>query len=174
MIEKNISTEHPDEHWHFIECNSSVVLDLGCGRWEHIEKRDPNWPTTPEYFIQRGATHVYAVDSDSHEIDWFVKNMDAQTNMTFLNQAIVSSKDASELYATYKPSVVKCDIEGAEVYLLNLSDEDFCSVTMYAVETHSNDLHDLFMKKFNVLGYEISAVLTLTHAPVKVIFAKRN
>lgn len=174
MIEKNISTEHPDEHWQFIECNDSVVLDLGCGRWEAVERRDPNWPTTPEYFIQRGARHVYAVDSDRNEIDWFVKNMTAQTNMTFIKKTISSAEEVSELYSTYQPSVVKCDIEHAELNLLNLSDDDFCKISMYAIETHSADLHRSFIEKFNTLGYEITAVLTLTHAPVKVIFAKRD
>jgi predicted rRNA methylase YqxC with S4 and FtsJ domains len=70
---KKVNNENPNEHWEFINVNGKTVLDLGCGRWEHVEYRDPNWPTTPEYWTQKGANQVIGIDADQNEIDWFLK-----------------------------------------------------------------------------------------------------
>ena len=74
MITRYYDTEHPAEHWEFIECEGKVAIDLGCGRWEKVEKRDSSWPTTPEWLVQKGASHVYAFDIDPEEVLIAFKN----------------------------------------------------------------------------------------------------
>ena len=44
MLIEKIDSENPKLHWKYIECNNKITLDLGCGRWEHIEHRDQSWP----------------------------------------------------------------------------------------------------------------------------------
>jgi hypothetical protein len=77
--------------------------------------------------------------------------------------------------ATHQPKVVKCDIEGYERVFLELSDEEFTSIDFYALETHSDELYNAFIDKFNALGYEIIATVDLIHArPMKALFAEKK
>lgn len=171
---KQINTENPNQHWEFIECNDAVVLDLGCGRWEHVEHRDPSWPTTPEYLIQKGASKVYALDSDSREYEWFNNTFSNNEKIVPILGSITSAKDAATVLKEYTPTVVKMDIEGFENSFLDLSNEEFSSVNFYAIEAHNDDLFNRFVEKFNQCGYKIVGIIELTHAhKMKVIFAKK-
>ena len=173
-VYKETNSENPNFHWKFIECDGQIVLDLGCGRWEHIEHRDPLWPTTPEYFIQKGAKHVYAFDIDAGEIGWYNENVVPKMNVTAILQRIDSVDTIKNILNKYSPQAIKIDIEGDENLFLNLSDEDFSCINFYAVETHTEDLFHRFIEKFEKLKYKITGVISLTHAkPVKVIFAKK-
>lgn len=175
MITKDVSTEQPSEHWGFIECENQVALDLGCGRWETIEYRDPSWPTTPEHLIQCGASHVYAFDIDPKEIEWYTANVTPKMNVTAIHKHITNVEDIRHMLREYQPTVVKCDIEGAESVFLELTDEEFTQIKMYALETHSDHLYELFVNQFNRLGYTIIATINLVHAPpMKALFAKKD
>lgn len=175
MIVKNVNVENPTLHWEFIECENKVVLDLGCGRWEHVEYRDQTWLTTPEYLITKGAKIVYAIDIDQNEINWFNINLANKFPIVPLCQGISSVEDVRKLLNEYKPTVIKCDIEQNERAFLGLTDEEFKQIEFYALETHGDAIHNDFMNKFNSLGYDIIAVINLTHAnPMKAIFAKRK
>jgi len=172
MIEVN--TEEPSKHWGYVSCKDEVVVDLGCGRWEHVEYRDPTWPTTPEYFVQLGAKMVYAFDVDPNEIEWFNQNICNKHPVYAETKHIHSVLDVRTILRTCNPSVVKCDIEKHESAFLSLEDFEFRSVRVYAIETHSDELFDRFIQKFITLNYKISAVIDLIHArPMKVIFAER-
>lgn len=172
---KQINTENPKEHWEFIDCYNKIVLDLGCGRWEHVEYRDPSWPTTPEYLIQKGASKVYALDSDPNEYQWFKSTFKDNGKIIPLLGKISSTEDAIEIIKKYKPDTIKMDIEGFEEAFLNVPDEQFSTVNFYAIETHSDDLYNKFIEKFNKCEYEITAILELTHAyNMKVIFCKKT
>ena len=60
-------------------------------------------------------------------------------------------------------------------YFSRLSDEEFCSIDHYALETHSTAIYDAFVQRFNDLNYEIIAVIDLVHAPpMKAIFAEKK
>jgi len=174
-VEK-VDTENPSLHWKYIECENKVVIDLGCGRWEKVEHRDQSWPTTPEYLVQLGASKVYAFDIDKNEIEWYKNNIcpispKIKPFCVNLNNLEIIKK----IYSDIKPDVVKCDIELNEALLLELSDEEFSSVELYAIETHNDTLYNNFLKKFKQLNYTITGLIELTHAPpMKAIFAKRN
>jgi hypothetical protein len=175
MITKDVSTENPSEHWEFVECDNQIALDLGCGRWEKVEFRDQSWPTTPEYLIQRGASHVYAFDIDNEEIEWYTNNITPKMNVTAIHKHITSVTDIRHMLETYNPTVIKCDIEGAESVFLELTDEEFTKVKFYALETHSDALHHRFTEQFSRLGYTIVANINLVHAPpMKAIFARKD
>ena len=169
------STEHPKEHWEFIECNNTIAIDLGCGRWEKVEKRDPDWSTTPEWLIQKGASHVYAFDIDPEEVAWYNTNIDPKLPITTTLKGIYTVEDVRDIWNTYNPQVVKCDIEHFESKILELTDEEFSTVELWAVETHSDELEEGFKVKFERCKYELFGYIHLTQAPhVRVLFAKKK
>lgn len=171
---RTYSTEHPAEHWEFIECDGKIAIDLGCGRWEKMEKRDATWPTTPEWLVQRGASHVYAFDIDPEEVAWYHANVDNKQPVTTLQRGINHVDDVRDIWNTYKPQIVKCDIEAAESNILQLSDDEFSTIDLWAVETHSDELEQGFKDKFERCGYELFGCVNLTHASyVRVLFARK-
>jgi hypothetical protein len=172
---RTYGTEHPAEHWEFIECNGKVAIDLGCGRWEKVERRDPTWPTTPEWLVQRGASHVYAFDMDQEEVEWYNANIDTEQPVTTINQGIYNVDDVRNIWNTYNPKIVKCDIEHFESNILELTDEEFSVVDLWAIETHSDELEQGFKDKFERCGYELFGYINLTHAThVRVLFARKK
>jgi|LakMenEpi03Aug12_release.lakeMendotaPanAssembly.Ray.scaffolds.fasta_scaffold364751_2 hypothetical protein len=174
MILKETDSENPNLHWEFVKCKDRVCLDLGCGRWESVEYRDPNWPTTPEWLIQNGAKKVYAFDLDENEINWYNENICKDSNISAFTLNVSSVNDIRNIINEYKPEMIKCDIEGFEYVLLELTDEEFSSIRHYALETHSDDLYKKFVEKFTNLGYDIIASIDLIHArPMKALFAEK-
>ncbi len=175
MIHEQTNSEKPSLHWGHIKCKGKVAIDLGCGRWESVEYRDPSWPTTPEWLVELGASKVIAFDIDANEINWYNENIAPKIPVTAIHASIDSVQVLRDIIHTYQPKVVKCDIEGYERVFLELSDEEFTSIDFYALETHSDDLYNSFIEKFNHLGYEIIAVVDLVHAPpMKALFAEKK
>ncbi len=175
ITEHFVDNENPHEHWKYIQCDGGIAIDFGCGRWEQVAYRDPNWPTTPEYLFNRGASKVYAFDVDQNELNWFKENINSENPNIIPVYANLSNVDIfKSIYAEYKPNIVKCDIEHNEIFLLQLTDEEFSSVNFYAIETHTDHLYRLFLEKFINLGYKVEHMIHLTHAyPMKVIFAEK-
>lgn len=173
---KQVNNENPNQHWEFVNVKEKTVLDLGCGRWEHIEYRDSAWPTTPEYWIQKGATKVIAIDSDMNEINWFNSMYNEELNYTFICLFINSSISFFNLINEYKPNCIKCDIEGGEIHLINLDKETFRLVEEYYIETHSNELYNGCINKLKECEYDIYEQIDLTHTNgiCKVIFARKK
>lgn len=174
MITTKTNSENPSEHWGFIECKGEVAIDLGCGRWEHVEYRDPSWPTTPEWLLLQGASEVHAYDIDISEVNWYNDTLAPTKKIKAYQKNITTVEDVRDILNAHKPKVVKCDIESFEAAFLDLTDEEFSSVDFYALETHSDDLYNRFVEKFRLLGYEVIATVELTHAPpMKALFAKK-
>lgn len=173
---KKVNNENPNEHWEFINVNGKTVLDLGCGRWEHVEYRDTNWPTTPEYWTQKGANQVIGIDADQNEIDWFLKMYKNEIGYTFNCMIINSPDDFYHLINQYKPNVIKCDIEGGEIHLINLDNETFKLVDEYYIETHGQELYLNCISKLFECDYEIYEEIDLIHTNgnCKVLFAKKK
>ncbi len=174
MIIKQINSENPNEHWEFIECKGKVAVDLGCGRWEHVEYRDPSWPTTPEWLLIKEASEVHAYDIDASEVEWYNTTLSPTKKLIAYQKAIMTVEDLREILQAHKPKVIKCDIEGYESTFLELTDEEFLTIEYYALETHSDELYSKFINRFTSLGYDIVATVELTHAPpMKALFAKK-
>lgn len=171
-----VDNENAKEHWEFIDVNNKTVLDLGCGRWNEVEKVEDHWLTTPEHFISHGAKKVIAVDIDPSEILWFKSKFSNSDNYEFLCKSIDSTQAIIDLYDQYKPNCVKSDIETNEKYILNLTQEQFCSIDSYYIETHGTDLYLGFLEIFAKYNYTINAKIDLIHTRgyCKVIFATKN
>jgi hypothetical protein len=170
-----VNNENPNEHWQFVDVKDRVVVDLGCGRWEHIEYRDPEWPTTPEYWIQQGASSVIGIDADLNEIRWFEDQL-PESEFKFSCNYINSIESMQHVIETYSPNCIKCDIEGGEVFLFNLPDEIFCLVDEYYIETHGDEMYNMCLNKLESCNYEIREQIDLIHTSgfCKVIFGKKQ
>jgi hypothetical protein len=170
-----INTENPLEHWKYVDVFDKILIDFGCGRWEHVEYRDKSWPTTPEYFVQRGAKKVIGIDSDSNEINWFNQNYNNDSRYAFEVLAINSSENFKHIFEKYNPSSIKCDIEGNEVFLLDLDESIFKNIKSIYIETHSKSLFDKIKNKFTNLNYNISNLINLSHTgeTCKVLFFEK-
>ncbi len=171
-----VNNENPIDHWQYINVTNKIVLDLGCGRWEKVETRNQKWLTTPEYFLANNAKQVIAVDADPEEISWFQNKFGNNDNLKFLLQPISSTQDIVKLYNLYKPNCVKCDIETNEKFLIGLTEEQFCSVEEYYIETHGTNLYHMMLNLLTKHNYLINHQIDLTHTRgyCKVIFAKKQ
>ncbi len=106
MKTKVVHSENPIEHWSDIsDVQDKIVMDLGCG-WLFQP-----FQSTPEYFISRGAKSVIGVEADGGEVQ---KLKGLYPNHTFICKTILSETDLIELFETYRPEVIKMDIEGYE------------------------------------------------------------
>lgn len=170
-----INNENPNEHWQFASVTDCVVLDLGCGRWAHVENIEKDWPTTPEYFKAKGAKKVIAVDGDEKEISWFSEKYSHESAYVFVHGMINSPNALEYLIKLCKPNCIKIDIEGEEIHLINLSDDIFNLVDEYYIETHSLGLYLSCIIKLAQNRYDIHHQIDLTHTDgqCKVLFAKK-
>ena len=132
-----IISEEPEIHWPFLKVKDKVVLDLGCGIFY-------SKISTPDWFISEGAKKVIGVDMGENTYENFI----------YHKQAIASKFDLLKLINEYNPDLIKCDIEGAEVYFEDIYADDMGSVHQFAVEYHDNTLKLLMEKKVKEWGFE--------------------
>ena len=150
MKTKIVNSENPLEHWSDIEnLTDKVVLDLGCGWIDH------GHASTPAYFISRGATKIIGVDCTQPEIS---KLQELYPSHIFICKMINSTSDLSDLINEYKPSLIKMDIEGAEIYLKDIPVQVFNSVEEFAIEYHNPECKKVIIDKFEELNFEITAL----------------
>lgn len=134
MIERKISglieSEAPSEHWRFLPIEDQVVVDLGCGinNTEHIP--------TPIYWIQKKAKLVVGVDPSEQSYQWYKQNLNIKNFINVMDY--VDRLEKFELYlGYYKPSVLKIDIEGSELYLNGLNPEYLSGIRHIGIEYHN-------------------------------------
>jgi hypothetical protein len=130
LIKGTIATEHPQEHWGFLNVEGKSVLDLGCGI-------NSEFTPTPWYFLQeRKAKNVVGIDSDKQSYDWFKQNYVVKNFLPIMD--MVDRIEKFELYlGYYKPDIVKMDIEGSEILINALNVSYLESVQQIGVEYHN-------------------------------------
>lgn len=170
-----LDNENSAEHWKFIDVKDRIVLDLGCGRWNKVERVEDSWLTTPEHFIANGAKKVIGLDVDPTEIHWFNNKFSSDNRYEFILKSINSTNDLMDLYNRYNPDCVKFDIETYERLLFNLDPNMIQSVKEYYIETHGTDLYNEFVQFLPTHGYTIKEQIDLIHTNgyCKVIFATK-
>lgn len=150
MKTKVVNSEDPQEHWSDIEdVHGKIVLDLGCG-WLFQPHE-----STPEYFINRGASTVVGVDAACGEIDELKQKY---PNHIFVCKMIQNEDDIAELLHEYKPNIVKMDIEGYESVISKMQKSDFDSVCEIAIEYHNPTCKSILDKYLPIFGFEIKNV----------------
>lgn len=164
--------EHPGTHWDQVPIKGNVILDLGAGHWNSCV------PTTPEWFLAHGAKQVIAVDINAESLK-IIKSLassirGSKGKIETINKKISSSRQISELINRYAPDAIKCDIEGAEVNLIDLGDRDFAKVRHYSVECHlfvDEQMTNRLREKFKRCGYLVQKCWSPEKHNVEIISA---
>lgn len=148
QIKGFITTEHPKEHWGFLNVEGKVVLDLGCGI-------NSEFTPTPWHFLQDNkAKKVIGVDSDPKSYDWFKQNYVVKDFLPIMD--MVDRIEKFELYlGYYKPDVVKIDVEGSEILLNALNLLYLSSVTQIGIEYHNLSCLISCENKLREAGFEL-------------------
>jgi hypothetical protein len=129
IIKGEINSEHPQDHWRFLPTDGETVLDLGCGiNSEHLP--------TPMYWIQNKAKFVAGVDPSKESYDWYKSNFNIKNFIPIMDY--VDRLEKFELYlGYYKPTVLKIDIEGGELYLNGLDPAYLSNTRHIGIEYHN-------------------------------------
>ena len=152
MKTKVVNSENPIEHWSDItNIDNKIVMDLGCG-WLFQP-----FQSTPEYFISRGAKLLIGVEADGGEVQ---KLQTLYPNHTFICKTILSETHLIELFWTYRPQVIKMDIEGYESVINKMTSEQWISVEEIGVEYHNPTCKEILERKLSEFGFEITNINT--------------
>ena len=162
-----IDSEDPRIHWTGVLCEGRSVLDLGGGDFGNA--RRAGYSSTPDYWLENGATSVHIVDARADDIERF-----NDSRMTTQCVTICHAIQVEHMIRKHKPQLVKCDIEGFESCLLGVSREVFEMPDAYAIETHTIDLYNQALSVLERSGYEVLWIASQDHnSDVRVIYAER-
>ena len=143
---KQITSEEPIDHWGFLNIENKIILDLGCGRFHSSI-------STAEWFIQNEAQKVIGIDLGNEIID--------SHKFIYHSLAIDKPQQIKGLIETYKPHIIKADIEGAEIHFNEVSLSDLGRVSEIAIEYHNNELKELILNKLSEWEFEIVDIYQL-------------
>jgi len=136
--------------------NGEVVLDLGCGFVG--ASVSTNYVSTPERFLELGATKVIGVDLTANDITILEQKLPKDKFVGVCDKVDTHEK-YRRLIQQHNPTIVKSDIEGDEIMLLSLPNEEFSNIKEYYMECHNRELFSSFLKKFDECGYDIREVI---------------
>ena len=165
VIEGIINSETPKEHWAHIDCRGKIILDLGCGFWTQQERNSGDG--TAKYFLGQKPKQYIGVDSNSGDIARL--SLEFPSGI-FIEKHISIKDDILSLLSQFSPEIIKCDIEGAECTLFEITSLE--SLKEVAVETHGGT--DIFciewMKKVGLNHWRTD--LASFCPDIKIIYAK--
>jgi len=173
MINHSIISERSKDHWPYFDVKGKNVLDMGCGRHQTYELEDHS----PSYFLAQGANKVVAIDASQEEVDYYL-SIYGKENSNFHVECdkLFHSQQVLDYVTKHDITALKCDIEGYETCLYDITKEQFDKITDIAIEYHSADLKNMVLEKLQDWGFEVIAegLFTYCHAPnMGVIFAKK-
>lgn len=131
----------------FIDYKDKVVLDIGA-----------DYGTTAAFFLRRGAAGVIAVEGDEAFFSALEENVREVSDVIAVKCLVSGPSDFENLIRTYRPDILKVDIEGSELHLLDVDDRTLLKVPEYVMEIHTEELCEKFRDKFQRLGYTITRV----------------
>lgn len=148
-------------HWGFVNWKNKSILDLGA-----------DIGSTAECFLDAGSNKVIAVEGNKNLYDQLSKYAKTNQMTVPIHRYIANKDDFIYLFSLYSDfvDIVKIDIEGAEIFLLELPDDILKSIKEYAIECHSNDILKDVSNMFNNLGFKIATTKFLT-TDISVIHA---
>ena len=151
--------EDREANWGFLDVEGKVVLDVGA-----------DYGSTAAYFLNKGAAKVICIESYDNDYGALEVLAKGEPRMEAHHTHISSPLELETLIITYQPEVVKIDIEGGEVHLLDVRSCVLWRVGQYGIEVHNlansirsgnprppayegvNDLMPLFEALFETLG----------------------
>ena len=133
-IEKIIS-ENPENHWRFLNPNGKIVMDMGCSFWDSTWNE--GWLSSSEYFVSKGARKLIGFDCALHDIEKYHELYGDDPKWHIFHLCVNADVQIEDLLSYYKPQVIKCDIEGAEIHFSEITKEMMEGVDEIAIEYHN-------------------------------------
>ena len=155
----NMTNENFDEHWGYLNYVEKTILDIGA-----------DIGSTAQYFLNCGATHVYAVEGDDDYFEQLELNADILGSITPFLLYVETPEDYCSLITRLRPDVVKIDIEGAEEHLLGVFNMILQTVPEYIIETHDDAVYENLVAKFQEAGFNVSYITYSNN--LKILIAK--
>ena len=152
MITHSIHTEDSSVHWTYFDTINQNVLDLGCGRWH-----SNNYEELSPIYFGRTADKVIGVDANGGCIDFYIDYTNNDSKFTFIYKHITDVNEVREWLVKYNITALKCDIEGDEKLLLDLTTDDLINVKELAIEYHNDSLKQDFLIKAKEWGFNLKA-----------------
>lgn len=118
-----------------IDYVNKVVLDLGA-----------DIGTTAEFFLDRGAKLVIAIDGTKNVYKKLKRNAKMLGNVIPIFMFINKPGQIDNLLLDYKPDIVKSDIEGGEIFFDFIPRDIFRIPTVYIIGVHNVT----FLKNCNI------------------------
>jgi len=132
----------------YVDYKDKIVLDIGA-----------DYGSTAEFFLERGAKKVIAVESDDKnykKLEEMAKNKPIFKILPL--HASIDRENIEYYLSEEKPDVVKFDCEGCEKHLVGVPKEILTIPEMYIIEHH--DVTDKFLKNYmSSNGFDIVGVL---------------
>jgi len=159
-----INSEDARIHWKYLDVSDKIVLDLGCGLWDVSDIKE----SSPVYFKNKGAKKIIGVDMNADDMrifqDYFQENFPGDGS-EFIVKEIANTNDFLELITKYQVESIKCDIEGFEKVMFDITKEQVKNIKNISVEYHT---HILFLRLLNTLknwDFEIINHSLFSYAP---------
>lgn len=135
--------EDYNKHWGFADFEGKTILDLGA-----------DYGSTAWFFIKKGAKSVVAIEGDSGRAKTLAANS-AKYGFISFEEMITSPKNIEQLLENYQFDIVKVDIEGAEIHLLQCKRELLEKVPLWMIESHSDELTRSVTNRFEEVGFRV-------------------
>jgi predicted RNA methylase len=133
-----------NKHWGFADCKNKLILDIGGANGD-----------TADYFLEKGARVVIAIDCSSELIQQCRRNSkEFNLPIVCICMRIDSSEKWIQILQMFQPEAVKVDCEGCEIYLKDVPSEIISLVPEFLIETHSDEIQNILENKFRSEGYE--------------------
>jgi predicted RNA methylase len=139
-----IYDEDYDLFWNHFSFKDKKVLDLGA-----------DYGSTASYFLRKGAKQVIALEGNHDLASKLRGNFADDVRVIPIEKMLNNAMDIASLISNYSPDIVKVDIEGAEYYLLECSDNALKKVNQWLIEAHSSELYKRISQKFLSLGFKV-------------------
>ena len=137
--------ERASVHYRAIQCEGETVMDLGCGRWGMTKLED----TSPGFFMSRGADKIIGVDKSNADVAWFCGNLPG----VWIQENLLSTEQIRSLISIHKPTLLKVDIEGDEILLTSLLQDDLKGIRKLVIEYHSEELEEMVFVWAEEIGF---------------------
>ena len=146
-IPESCMGENYDFTYRNLDVKDKVILEFGA-----------EVGSTASYFLRHGAKRIISVEGVE---SWYNKLVENSKNMQGLCEPIHlmvnDPKQIEDLILKYKPDILHMDIEGAEKYLLGVSDKIWETIPIIDLEIHKDwNMLWSFVKRLMLLFYEIN------------------
>jgi len=133
-----------DAEYGFIDYEGKKVMDIGA-----------DWGRTADYFLQKGAKSVIAVEGFPVFYEKLKENARFLPGMFPVFLVIRHPDDFVVLINRWSPDLMQVDCEGCEAHLFQVPDEIFSRIPEYLVEIHSIRLYEAMKRKCRANEYII-------------------